>query len=136
MEAKMRYVQQRVESFTLRTASGSISGLSRDQNTVADPSSCAIVVLSLGGGAMLMPKNQVLPANDLRLHIPSPQNPGMDDLYIAASVRWTDVYYSISRKKLGLQFMKYDDADKTRLRKLIEWFAVCENTALPCALMF
>jgi PilZ domain len=130
----MRYVQQRVERFILRTTNGAISEQWRDQNTDVDPDSCVIINLSLGGAAMLMPKNRVLPSNYLRLRIPSPPVPGMDDTSITANVRWTDAYYSIGRKKVGLQFMKYGDDDKIRVKKLIEWFAVREHTALPCEL--
>jgi c-di-GMP-binding flagellar brake protein YcgR len=134
METTMRYVQQRVENFTLRAVSEAVSEKWRDKTTVADPVSTVLVNLSLGGAEILMPKNRVLPANNLQLHIPSPQNPGIDDTSIIARVRWTDAYYSISRKKVGLQLMKYGDDDKIRLSKLIEWFAVCENAALPCSL--
>jgi c-di-GMP-binding flagellar brake protein YcgR len=136
----MRYVQQRVESFVLRTASGSIPKQWRGRNTVSDPDSCEIVELSLGGAAILMPKNLLLSSNELRLCMPAPQGSGIPpypagvDLSITARVRWTDAYYSISRKKVGLQFLKYGDSDKRSLREYVEWFGDCENSALPCAL--
>jgi len=134
METKMRYVQQRVENFILRTMNGSVAEQWRDPDDTTDQAACVIVNLSLGGAAMLLPKQPALPANVLRLHIPVPGDTAVDDLSITASVRWTDPCYSIKRMKIGLEFMEYGDDDKTRLRKLIEWFTVCENTALPCSL--
>ena len=134
METKMRYVQQRVENFVLRATGGSISEQWREQDTADDQATYVIVNLSLGGAAMLLPKNLALPANDLRLHIPSPADLDIGSTTLTASVCWTDARYSINRQKIGLHFMEYNDSEQCRLHKLIEWFSVCERTALPCML--
>jgi c-di-GMP-binding flagellar brake protein YcgR len=136
METKMRYVQQRVENFVLRTSSAKIPPRWHDQGTAVEPAAGVIVNLGLGGGAMLLPKNLVLSSNELRLRIPAQGDMAIGDMSISARVRWTDAYYSISRKKIGLQFMKYGDDDKIKLRNFIDWFAVSENSELPCSLQF
>jgi c-di-GMP-binding flagellar brake protein YcgR len=137
METKMRYVQQRVENFVMRTSSAKVPPRWHDQSMAAiEPAAGVIVNLSLGGGAMLLPKNLVLSSNELRLRIPAQGDMAIGDMSISARVRWTDAYYSISRKKIGLQFMKYGDDDKIKLRNFIDWFAVSENSELPCSLQF
>ena len=97
---------------------------------------CTLIDISENGGALLIPKNLLIPHNIFGLTIHAPDNCKIAATTIRAKLRWSDIDYSDAYIKIGFEFDKKSPARQRAIKYLINHSKVKNETAFKCSLIF
>jgi len=99
-------------------------------------SDCRLIDISECGGALLIPKNSIIPHNIFDLIIHDPDNTNKTSMITHAELRWSDIDYSESNIKIGFKFSSNSPSKKRAIKHLINYAKNNETMYFECSLIF
>jgi hypothetical protein len=97
--------------------------------------SCLLVDITAGGGAVLVPVKQSIPADAFDLVIMSPDNKDEAITIIRAEKRWINEKFSRTYKKVGMRFQYAGQEKLQEIKDLSELLAAQTKNNLVCYLL-
>lgn len=97
--------------------------------------SCLLVDITAGGGAVLVPAKQSVPAEAFDLVVMSPDNNDEALSIIRAENRWMNDNFSRTHKKVGMRFQYAGQEKLQELKDLGELLAAQTKNNLVCYLL-
>jgi hypothetical protein len=97
--------------------------------------SCLLVEITAGGGAVLVPAKQSVPADAFDLVIMSPDNLEEAHTIIRAEKRWINDNFSRTHKKVGMRFQYAGEEKLQEIMDLSELLTAQTKNTLVCYLL-
>lgn len=96
---------------------------------------CLLSDLSRSGCSVLIPEKQSAPSGVFNLLIMSPEDSGRLHTILKGELRWQDVDYSATHKKLGIKFREPGQEQLSGIDVLSQYFRLPGNTVIKCSLL-
>jgi hypothetical protein len=93
---------------------------------------CMLVNISDGGAAVLVPVNQPAPSDDFDLVVMSPEGNNGILTILQAEKRWIDTDYSVTHKKMGVEFININPLKLQVINSLIKIIDSQEKVSVGC----
>lgn len=93
---------------------------------------CALVNISDGGGAVIIPADQPAPSDDFDLVVMSTESNSGILTILQAEKRWIDMNYSNTHKKMGVEFININALKLQVIHSLVKIIDSQEGFGFAC----
>jgi c-di-GMP-binding flagellar brake protein YcgR len=97
---------------------------------------CRLIDISECGGALLIPKELVIPHHVFDLIIHSSDDSKTSSISVRAELRWSDIDYSDTHIKIGFRFENNSLSKKRAIQNLMNISANKDEVDFDCSLIF